>query len=163
MDQANRDWVQRALATLPPRRRVVEIGSLYVNGQVRDLFTQAKSYVGVDIRPGNGVDVVADAAIWRPKKPVDTVVCIAVLEHAPEAEAICRATWEMLEHGGVLFLSAPTVGYPAHSWTGAAPEPGEFYRNPTEADLREWLSDYAELRFEVNNGQAMVAGFKACE
>jgi len=163
MDEANRDWVRRTLATLPSRRRVVEIGSLYVNGQVRDLFGQAESYVGVDIRAGNGVDVVADGATWRPQKPVDTVICIAVLEHAPEAEAICRATFEMLGPGGVLVLSAPTDGYPPHSWSGAAPLPGDFYRNLSEATLRNWLSDYAELRCEVNNGQAMLVGIKSCE
>jgi dTDP-4-amino-4,6-dideoxygalactose transaminase len=41
-----------------------------VNGSIRGLFGDA-AFIGVDIRAGRGVDVVADGATWQPAEPVD--------------------------------------------------------------------------------------------
>ena len=65
-------------------RWVVELGARDLNGTVRDLFPSARGYTGVDLVAGPGVDVVADAADWRPREPApDLVVCCEVLEHTP--------------------------------------------------------------------------------
>ena len=49
-------------------KRVLEVGSKFVNGSVRPLierFCQPKEYIGVDIEPGRYVDVILPA-----EKPV---------------------------------------------------------------------------------------------
>ena len=38
-------------------KRVLEVGSLNINGTVRDLFNDC-NYIGIDVGEGNGVDVV---------------------------------------------------------------------------------------------------------
>ena len=75
-------YIAQQVKELPPRKHVVEFGGLDINGSVRSLFTAAKSYVSVDPQAGRGVDVVMDALDYTPEKPVDTVVCCEVLEHA---------------------------------------------------------------------------------
>ena len=45
-------------------KRVLEVGSKFVNGSVRPLierFCQPKEYIGVDIEPGRYVDVILPA------------------------------------------------------------------------------------------------------
>jgi SAM-dependent methyltransferase len=70
-----------ALATL-------EVGSLDVNGGVRDLFTG--DYLGVDMRPGPGVDAVMNAeALHFDDGEWATVVSTEVMEH-------CDRPWRML-------------------------------------------------------------------
>jgi hypothetical protein len=61
--------------------RVLEFGSLDINGSVRDLFN-ADIYLGVDLQGGPGVDIVADAMFFDHPIKFDCVVCCEVLEHA---------------------------------------------------------------------------------
>jgi len=153
-------FVARAVMQLPPRLRVLELGSRVVrgpwpySGPVRPLFDGAE-YVGLDAMPGEGVDEVGDAERWGPTpfRRFDTVVCTEVLEHAPGAAAICANAHRLLEPGGVLILTAAGVGRAPHSSTdGGALRAGEFYRNVAEEELRGWLAPF---------GLALVDGFTA--
>lgn len=58
---------------------VLEVGSLDVNGTVRDLFTG--DYVGTDMRAGAGVDVVCDAHDLPYGDEFGVIVCTEMLEH----------------------------------------------------------------------------------
>lgn len=134
-------YVQGALAGIDVTGMdVVEIGSVDVNGSVRPLFRQAASYVGIDVRPGRGVDLVADGATWQPAGPVDLVVSTEMLEHAPEQAQVIANVARMLKPGGVFILTAAGVERKPHSNDGHVGNPqGEFYRNVSEADLGDWL------------------------
>ena len=160
MDGQGMQFVAAALASLPPRRRVLEVGSLDVNGSARGLFTSADVYQGIDLRPGRGVDVVADGATYRPEFEPDTVVCLSVLEHTPDAEAICRNAAGLLSEGGAFIISAPIDGYPAHNRDGGGLEPGEYYRNVEPAELRDWLAGLTVQRWEVQTGQLYVVAVR---
>ena len=81
-----RAFTRGQAATCLPRAALVDLGARDFNGGVRDLFPDAASYVGVDLAPGAGVDVVADApptGAQAGEPPPETVVCCEVLEHAP--------------------------------------------------------------------------------
>ena len=55
-------WVERVARKIGPQgKRVLEVGSYDVNGSVRPLFEGAKQYIGIDSRPGPGVDLVMSA------------------------------------------------------------------------------------------------------
>ena len=43
--------------------KVLEIGSLDINGSVRPLFEDAEYYLGIDMQEGPGVDLVAKMTI----------------------------------------------------------------------------------------------------
>lgn len=140
MHQESYKFVRAAVANLPPRTSVVELGSRDVNGSVRPLFDAALSYTGIDLLPGPGVDVVADAAQWQPPEPVDTVVTASMLEHTPDGEAILANAFRMLSPGGILILHANCDPWPPHSAVDGGPVPeGEYYGNVDPYALREWL------------------------
>jgi SAM-dependent methyltransferase len=153
-------FVARAVMQLPPRRRVLELGSRVVAGPwpyagpVRPLFDGAE-YLGVDAAPGEGVDVVGDAGVWRPDpfRRFDTVVCTEVLEHAPGARDLCENARRLLEPGGVFIVTAAGPGRAPHSSVDGGPlRPGEFYRNVADEELRAWLAPF---------GFALVDSFSA--
>lgn len=118
---------------------VLEIGARNVNGTVRGLF-DAERYVGIDVAPGPGVDVVASGTDYVPDAPADVIVCCEVLEHTAEAEAICRRAVDNLAPGGVLLLTMAGTGRAPHSAIdGCDLRPGEFYRNVSVGELGAWL------------------------
>jgi hypothetical protein len=135
-------YVAEMVAAFGPRQSVVELGSRDFNGSVRGLFNGA-AYCGVDALPGYGVDVVADAAEFEPDMPPDTVVCCEVLEHTPNAAAICANARRMLGAGGVLIVTCATDPRAPHSaYDGLTVRDGEFYRNVPPDDLMAWLRGF---------------------
>lgn len=145
-----RQFVERCLASLPPRRSVVELGGLDINGSVRALFADAQ-YISVDLQDGPGVDVVADAATFEPDEAPDTVVCCEVLEHARNAGAIVRNALSMLAPGGVLLVTCASDPRAEHSGVdGLALRPGEWYHNIGLNHLAHWLNgaDVRHLKWD---------------
>jgi hypothetical protein len=146
-------FVSYVARCLPARRRVCELGSRDVNGSVRGLFPGAE-YVGVDIAPGPGVDVTGDAASWKPEPPhpFDTVISTETLEHTPDAERICLNAHELLVDGGVLILTAASVGRAPHSAIDGGPlRHAEFYRNVSPFLLRKWLHPFTLVLVDTGN------------
>lgn len=103
--------VERNLLDSPGR--VLEVGSLDVNGSYRQMFKGA-SWFGIDMEPGPGVDrvanlhddfgeLLADGVI-----PVDLVVSGQQLEHDPHpwltVQAMVGAVWM---EGGTVIVIAP--------------------------------------------------------
>lgn len=141
-------FVARCLREIPPPRSVVEIGGRDVNGTVRRLFGGA-SYIAVDVRPGPGVDIVADGATYSPPEPPEVVVCCEVLEHAANAREIVANAHRMLAPGGALVLTAAAHGRQPHGCDGG-PVGDEFYRNVTVDDLRAWVRPFRWHCLEVD-------------
>ena len=132
-------WWSRKAREIGRVRRVIEIGSRDINGSIRALFA-CREYVGIDIAPGPGVDLVADGATWRPELPADLVVCAEVLEHTPVAPLVVLNAAAMLVPGGRFLLTCAAPGRAPHSGVdGAALRPDEFYRNVDEDALARWL------------------------
>lgn len=121
--------------------KVVEVGSLDVNGSVRDLFAGAALYTGIDVRDGRGVDEVADGADYVPGYAPDVVLCLEVLEHVSEekAEAIVANMVHMLEPGGLLVITAAGPDRAPHGVDGGAVGPGETYRAVKVSELERWV------------------------
>lgn len=108
-----------------------EFGSYDVNGGIRDLFPD-HNYVGVDSRPGPGVDVVADCRTWDGAgRRFDLVVCCEVLEHCERWSEIIANARRLLRPGGRLIVTAAGPGREAHTCNGEAwsSASGEHYRN----------------------------------
>ena len=158
--QAVADFLQEA----EPPKSVVEFGSRFINGSVRPLFRGA-SYVGVDIAPGPCVDVVADAATFKPALRPACVVCCEVLEHAENAKAIVANAVDILEDGGSVIVTCASTGRAPHSAVdGGQVQVGEFYRNVPPETLLAWLEEAGAERvkvlFDQGRGDAYAVGFK---
>lgn len=158
MHAAAHAYVARLADARGPVGLVVEVGSLDINGGVRGLW-QAETYVGVDVVPGPGVDVVADGATYQAPGPVDVAVCCEVLEHTPHGAAIVANLARQLTPGGWLVLTAAGPDRAPHSAVDGGPlRPGEWYRNVTTAELWAYLLlaglDVREVRDEGVDVQA---------
>ena len=104
--------------------KIVDIGSMDVNGTYRDLFDDNKwSYTGVDLAPGNNVDVVlSDPYRWKelPSRSFDIVVSGQVFEHM---EFFWLAMFEVnriMKVGSLSCIIVPSSGpehkYPLDCW-----------------------------------------------
>lgn len=115
-----------------PELFVVELGSYDVNGSVRHLF--GPDYLGIDMRPGPGVDRVAQ--VWDTgvsPASVDVVVSTEMLEHCERPQDAFDEIHRILKPGGCLLLTTRSPGYPPHDY------PSDYYRF-TVIDLQEWFA-----------------------
>ena len=137
-------FVQKMLTMLPSRKSVVEFGSRNVNGSVRQLFKDAEQYIGVDLREGPGVDVVANASLWHDNgRRFDTVVTTEMLEHAPDNGKIIANVLRLLKPRGVFLLTAATdPRHPHSAIEGGDLRPGEYYKNVNLEELCQSLSAF---------------------
>jgi SAM-dependent methyltransferase len=142
---------------LPARPRALDLGACNVNGSARGLVPGVPTWVGVDLREGPGVDVVADAATYVADKPFDLILTTEMLEHAKDPAAILKRCWENLKPGGLLILTAAGPGRLPHSNDGL-PElaKGEHYANITPKELAQWLDRWHDVVIEENPGAGDV-------
>ncbi|MCK5138495.1 MAG: hypothetical protein KAQ85_01510 [Thermodesulfovibrionia bacterium] len=87
--------------------KVLEAGSLDINGSPRQYFADSCEYIGVDAKQGKGVD-------WwglfheypeKPKGYFDVVVSCEVVEHDPFWRTTLKAMVDFIRADGALFLS----------------------------------------------------------
>lgn len=94
---------------------VVDVGSLDVNGTYRDLFP-GWDYIGIDIVPGNGVDLVLeDPHEWNGISDAcaDAIISGQAFEHIEDDVAVMREIVRALKPGGYCCIIAPSTG-PMH-------------------------------------------------
>lgn len=100
-------------------RDVLEVGSLDVNGSVRPMVEArgSRSYVGVDVVQGPGVDRVVDAADLEAtfgRDAFDVVVSTECLEHVEDWRIAIANMVAVLRPGGVLVWTTRSPGFAYH-------------------------------------------------
>jgi SAM-dependent methyltransferase len=121
---------------------VLDLGGRDINGSPRHLWPNATVYMCLDIRPGEGVDIVADAADWDPDGPHwDVVVAAEIFEHTARWPEICRTAYRACEPGGRFIVTTAGPGRPPHSAVDGLFRllPGEHYANVPAAELERVL------------------------
>lgn len=120
---------------------VLDIGGRDLNGNTRGLFPNANPYVVLDLRPGKGVDIVADAADWQPDRQYDLVLCTETFEHAEKWRQIIATAGQALRPGGWLIFTCAGPGRPPHSGVEAVWGliGDEWYANVSAEEIREEL------------------------
>lgn len=136
---------------------VIEIGSLNINGTVRDFF-EATSYLGVDVSAGPGVDLVMEGQnVKLPKHTFDIAVSAECFEHNPHWKATFK-NMARLAKAAVIFTCA-SEGRAEHGTTRTTPQDSPFtlewdyYQNLNEKDFREAFdldSMFQQYEFEYN-------------
>lgn len=147
-------WVA-AHATADPVK-VVDLGGRNINGSTKPLFPNVIIWRTVDQYPGEGVDVVADAAGWDPDDDYDVVVCTEVFEHAAEWRGIVVTAYLALKPGGKFIATMAGPGRPEHSAVdgGWQLHPGEYYGNVHPADLQTALIESGFVDITVDQRQS---------
>lgn len=112
--------------------KVLDCGSLNVNGTCRDYFSST-DYVGIDIREGQDVDIIMNAhKLDFPDCEFDTVLCFNMLEHDPRPDCSLLEIYRVLKLGGRFLVAVPSVGYQHHD------QPYDFWR-VSDKGLKIWL------------------------
>jgi SAM-dependent methyltransferase len=125
-------------------KRVLEIGSLDVNGSLRPRLQALgpAEYVGIDIRPGPGVDLVCDAADLDHRfgpDAFDVVISTELLEHARDWKKVVHNFKYVLRPEGVLVVSTRSYGVDFHR------HPFDFWRYQRD----DFERIFGDLRIEA--------------
>jgi SAM-dependent methyltransferase len=120
---------------------ILEVGSYRVNGQeeIADLrpFFPGKDYLGVDMRPGPGVDQVADAEeLPFEDGAFGAVLAMSTFEHVPRFWRAFDEVRRVLRPDGALFVSCPFY-FHIHA------HPNDYWRFTPQA-LHLMLHDYPQ-------------------
>jgi SAM-dependent methyltransferase len=153
--------------------KVLEIGSLDINGSVRSFFT-ADSYIGVDVAPGPGVDEVCQGQLVdHPTGTFDVVISCECMEHNPYWVETLSNMFRMTKPGGVVIVSFATTGRAEHGTSRTAESDSplsisigwEYYRNISMSmfrrsfNLEYWFDDFVVLP-NWNNCDLYFVGVK---
>ncbi len=120
-----RSFVNICKETLDLQEAIYEFGALQVHGDkeledLRPLFL-GKKYVGCDMRPGPGVDLVQNLHnLDLVDETVGTAICMDTLEHVEYPRQAISELHRVLAPNGILIMSSvmnfPIHGYPNDYW-----------------------------------------------
>lgn len=153
--QSQLDFVDRVRNKFPEQfvnSKVLEVGSLNINGTVR-IFFQDCDYTGVDIGPGKDVDLVCPGhELTFPNETFDTTISCECFEHDKHWKLTFQKMYALTKPNGLVVFSCATTGRPEHGTTRTspadAPFTNDYYRNLEAGDfaaafnLDEMFSDY---------------------
>lgn len=123
--------------------KVVEIGSLNLNGSVRDIFLNC-DYIGYDLKIGDGVDVAEQGQLISLETAyADTSISAECFEHNPFWVETFSNMLRLTRPGGMVTFSCATIGRQEHgtSRTSLNDAPfmesvgWEYYRNLCSDDF----------------------------
>ncbi len=120
-------------------KRVIEVGSYDMNGSMRPVAIawNPAEYVGVDMAPGPGVDLVCDAddVVEKfGKERFDVVISTETIEHVRNWRKVISNLKQLCAPGGVILVTTCMPGHYYH------PHPGDFWRY-TPDDFKEIFGD----------------------
>lgn len=156
--------------------RVIDIGSLDINGNLRVLFSPPYYYVGLDLDSGPNVDIICPAHLYRSEFKFDTVVSAECLEHDMYYVRTLNNMIDLLRPGGMMIFSCASEGRHEHGTLRTTPENAPFlaklgedwanyYKNLTEKDIRSAVdidgifSDY-EFSYQTETFDLYFWGIK---
>jgi SAM-dependent methyltransferase len=155
--------VQNKLPEYFKQKKVLDCGSLDINGNNRYLFTDC-DYTGIDIGPGKNVDIVSTIHEFEaPDSTYDLIISTECFEHDMHYQQSLLNIIRMLKSKGMFLFTCATTGRPEHGTRKTsqkdAPllfgEWSDYYKNLTEEDIRKVLSIeeiFSEFEFRVHTG-----------
>jgi len=128
--------------------KTLDIGSLNVNGTLEPLFDD---YIGLDMREGDNVDVVANSHQTPfDDNTFDRVVCVEMLEHDDNPFKTLEEIKRILKPNGTVVLAASGINFPKHSY------PSDFFRYTAEG-IGALMVGFKEI--EVREDEDEAYGF----
>lgn len=144
------------------QKNVLEVGSLNINGSIRQFFTDCK-YLGIDVGPGKDVDLVCEGQnLDHPDNTYDTVGSCECFEHNPYWVETFKNMHRMAKVDGLVFMTCATTGRREHGTTRTSPADSpltigkgwDYYKNLTEQDFRDNMdidSMFSNYKFTVGS------------
>lgn len=157
-------FVSFVKGTFPSRfkeKKVLEVGSLNINGSVRQFFDDCQ-YIGIDVGPGPGVDIVCPGQEYNaPDGTFDTVISCECFEHNPFWVETFRNMLRLCKDDGLIIMTCATTGRPEHGTERTTPKDSpltiakgwNYYRNLTKEDFYDTFNLtalFSEFQFSTN-------------
>lgn len=135
-------------------KRVLEVGSRYVNGSVRPFIQRLhpKEYVGVDVEPGKYVDMILAAENLVEhfgSDSFDVVIATELLEHVRDWKLVVNNMKELSKRGGSVYITTRSYGFPFHGY------PLDFWRYEVK-DMQTIFSDFRILALQKDSHEPGV-------
>jgi SAM-dependent methyltransferase len=142
-------------------KKVLEIGSLNINGSIRPFFTQCQ-YIGLDVGAGKDVDVVCNGEDYNPPdSSFDVTVSCECFEHNPQWVETFQNMIRMTKAGGLVIMSCATEGRAEHGTARTSPADSpltiglgwNYYKNLTAKDFKDnfdFLNIFSDYDFIIN-------------
>ena len=138
-------------------KKVLEVGSLNINGSVRDLFNDC-DYIGIDVGEGIGVDVVCSGHEYDASDDTfDVTLSTECFEHNPYWAETFANMVRLTKSGGLVFFTCATTGRPEHGTTRTSPRCSpltikkgwDYYLNLEENDFRDIFEESFDEVFQT--------------
>lgn len=151
-------------------KKVLEVGSLDINGSVRQFFENCQ-YHGIDLGDGPCVDKVCHVLQVNPAVPTyDVIISTEALEHDKEWRLSLEHMLDLLKPGGLLLITCAGPTRAEHGtvrtdggW--ASPSTSDYYRNISTEDFASVLPanlfSKAYLGYRNDHADLYFAGIKA--
>lgn len=140
---------------------VLEVGSLNVNGTIRNLFTDC-NYIGLDLGKGEGVDVVSPVHLYK-HVPFDTIICTEMLEHDQYLEKSLQTMYDLLKPLGLIVITAASTGRKEHGTKENTPKDSPFtsyYKNVTREMIKPFTEKFKLQHLEILDTDIRFWGIK---
>ena len=146
-------------------KKVLDIGSLDINGSNRDLFENC-NYTGLDVGEGKNVDIISIGHLFNgPDNHFDTIISTEVFEHDMFYEETIKNVMRMLKPGGLFLFTCGAPGRPEHGTRrcGAFCAPlllevseewADYYKNLTPNDFKvisKFNETFPDCYFEIKD------------
>jgi len=154
---AQREFITEVKTHFPQfftKKRVLEVGSLNINGTLRDFFSKC-DYTGIDVGEGEGVDIVCEGQKYEgPDNSFDVCASAECFEHNPYWIATFSNMIRLCKPGGLVVMTCATTGRSEHGTRRTSPNDSpltlnwDYYKNLTEKDfttnfaINDIFSDY---------------------
>jgi SAM-dependent methyltransferase len=143
--------------------RVLDIGSLDINGNNRFLFEKCE-YNGNDVVYAKNVTIVSKTKdLLFESDTFDTIISTECFEHDPEYRESFKKIYDMLKPDGLFCFTCASTGRPEHGTRRTSKQDAplleqygdwyDYYKNLTEDDIRTLLdvdNIFTEYYFEYN-------------
>ncbi len=124
------------------KKRILEIGSLDINGNNKGLFENC-DYIGLDVIKGKNVDVVSIAHEYNSDIPFDVILSTNAFEHDMYFELTLKKMVELLKPSGLMFFSACS-NHKVHGTEKTSP----WASGTAQINNKKWANYYKHMRIE---------------
>ena len=143
--KAQKIFVQSVKALFPDSfvsKKVLEVGSLNINGTLRGLFEDC-DYTGIDLAIGRDVDIACAGQDYdAPDSSFDTCISAECFEHNPYWKETFLNMTRICKPKGLVLFTCATTGRAEHGTSRAKPgnspftiKEWDYYKNLTEEDF----------------------------
>jgi len=146
--QQQREFIEKIRRIFPDSfttKNVLEIGSLDINGTIRDFFENC-NYIGIDVAEGKGVDIVCQGQDYKGEdESFDTLCSAECFEHNPYWIETFTNMIRLCKTGGLIFFTCATTGRHEHGTDRTTPDDSpltvskgwNYYKNLSSTDFLE--------------------------